>query len=66
MVTRKHSTRNVFQRHQLYRGIYARVAKRLGVDRSYVSKVASGNRKSERVTRALDQEIARIEKILKD
>lgn len=62
---RNTSTKPVLNRHQLYRGIYSRVAKQLGIDRSYVSRVASGERKSEKVERALMREIERIEKITK-
>ena len=46
----------------LYRGIYSRVADKLGVDPSYVSRVARGERESEKVTAALDSELAHIEK----
>jgi hypothetical protein len=55
----------VLNRHQLYRGIYSRVAKELGIDRSYVSRVASGERKSEKVQKALLRELQRVEKIMK-
>lgn len=41
----------------LFRGIYNRVAKRLGVDPSYVSRVARGERKSALVERALAEEV---------
>jgi len=44
----------------LYRGIYSRVADRLGVDPSYVSRVARGERQSETVRAALDSELAQI------
>jgi transcriptional regulator with XRE-family HTH domain len=59
------STNAVLNRHQLYRGIYSRVAKELGIDRSYVSRVASGERKSEKVQKALLRELQRVEKIMK-
>jgi hypothetical protein len=59
------STKAGLNRHQLYRGIYSRVAKQLGIDRSYVSRVASGKRRSEKVERALKRELERIEKMLK-
>lgn len=55
----------VLNRHQLYRGIYSRVAKQLGIDRSYVSRVASGERKSEKVQKALMRELQRVEKMMK-
>jgi transcriptional regulator with XRE-family HTH domain len=41
----------------LFRGIYNRVAKRLGVDPSYVSRVARGERKSAVVEKALAEEV---------
>lgn len=47
----------------LYRGIYTRVAQSLGIDRSFVSRVASGQRRSARVEDALLKEIQRIEKL---
>jgi hypothetical protein len=59
------STNPVLNRHQLYRGIYSRVAKQLGIDRSYVSRVASGERKSEKVQKALMRELQRVEKMMK-
>ncbi len=43
----------------LYRGLYVRVAKRLGVDPSYVSRVARGERYSRQVENALHHEIRR-------
>ena len=47
--------------HKLHRGLFARVAKRLGVDRSYVDRVASGTRKSDTIMRALLEELRRIQ-----
>ncbi len=49
----------------LFRGIYSRVARRLGVDRSYVSRVARGERRSEEVEKALRAELRRVEAALK-
>ena len=37
-------------------GIYSRVARRLGVDRTYVSRVAKGERRSPEIETALVQE----------
>jgi hypothetical protein len=37
-------------------GIYSRIARRLGVDRTYVSRVAKGERHSSEVEEALVQE----------
>ena len=47
---------------RLFRGLYGRVARRVGVDVSYVSHVARGERRSERIERALNSELARIER----
>lgn len=43
-----------------FRGIYHRVAKRLGVDPSYVSRVARHERRSEAVAAELKKEVDRI------
>lgn len=40
----------------LFRGLYARVADDLGVDPSYVSRIARGQRKSKPTEVALDRE----------
>lgn len=42
-------------------GLYSRVANRLNVDRSYVSRVARGERHSAEIERALISEYKRIE-----
>lgn len=57
------SMTSVLVRHTLYRGIYSRVARELGIDRSYVSRVANGQRRSAKVEKALLKEIKRIEKL---
>jgi len=41
-------------------GLYARVARRLGVHRTYVSRVARGERSSEAVENALIEEYDRV------
>lgn len=43
-------------------GLYSRVAARLRLDRSYVSRVARGERRSETVEKALISEFERIER----
>jgi transcriptional regulator with XRE-family HTH domain len=40
-----------------FRGLYHRVARRLGVDASYVSRVARGERRSEQISAALHHEV---------
>jgi hypothetical protein len=48
----------------LYRGLYVRVSLKLGVDPSYVSRVARGQRQSPEVEAALAQEIEQINRKL--
>jgi hypothetical protein len=43
----------LLETHRLHLGLYKRVSQQLGVDASYVSKVASGTRESESVMRIL-------------
>ena len=50
---------NSLQAITLFRGIYRRVAKRLDVDPSYVSRVARGERRAAFVTEPLEKEIRR-------
>ena len=47
--------------HKRHLGVYQRVAKDLGVDPSYVSRVANGARNSEKIKRALLAELSRIQ-----
>jgi hypothetical protein len=61
LVTRNHNKDSVLKRYRLYRGLYARVARPLGVDRSYVSRVARGERRSPPIEAALKKELRRIE-----
>ena len=56
------SKQSDFKRYQLYRGLYSRVARKLGVDRSYVSRVARGQRRSQEIEAALKSELRRIER----
>jgi hypothetical protein len=48
----------------LYRGLYVRIANKLDVDPSYVSRVARGERQSRTIERALQNEIDQINKKL--
>ena len=61
-VTKHHSKEPSLKRYGLYRGLYSRVARQLGVDRSYVSRVARGERRSKKVEAALRAELKRIER----
>lgn len=60
MVTKHAAKTRELARYARYRGLYARVARQLGVDRSYVSRVARGERRSSRVEQALRAELKRI------
>lgn len=42
------------------RGLYSRVAKKVGVDPSYVSRVARGQRRSAKIAAQLDREVVKI------
>jgi len=44
----------------LFRGLYSRVARKLRIDPSYVSRVARGERESETIAKALEVEIRRV------
>ena len=65
---RDNSNTSVSSRHQspqmLYRGLYVRIARKLGVDASYVSRVARGDRRSNEVESALRQALAEIDQQL--
>jgi hypothetical protein len=61
--SRTDSLRQLLRKHHLHDGVYVRVAKRLGVDPSYVSKVASGKIISLEIHRALLKELKRIKRI---
>lgn len=47
-------------------GLYSRVAARLKVDRSYVSRVARGERTSAEVSRALISEFERVQRDVRE
>jgi hypothetical protein len=48
----------------LYRGLYVRIARELGVDPSYVSRVARGDRRSSQIESALRQALDNIDQRL--
>jgi transcriptional regulator with XRE-family HTH domain len=48
--------------HKLHLGLYRRVADKLGVSASQVSRVASGTRKNSKVRRAILDELRRIQR----
>jgi len=52
----------LLRRAALFRGLYSRVAKQLGVDPSYVSRVARGQRRNANVENALIAEVRRLDR----
>ena len=44
----------------LFRGLYARVARKLGVDVSYISRIARGERKSKVAEKAITREFNKV------
>lgn len=52
----------LLRKHRLHDGLYSRVAKKLGLDPSYISRVAKGERMSERILSAIVAELRRIER----
>ncbi len=54
-------TKELLRRHRLHAGVYARVANKLGLHPSYVSRVVRGQRQSERIMAAVLVELRRIE-----
>ena len=53
----------LLQRHKRHLGLYTRVAQRLNVTPGYVSLVALGQRRNERVMTALLKELRRIDSL---
>lgn len=56
-------SRYLLRKHRLHAGVYARVARKLGVHESYVSRVARGERSSDRILAAIVSELRRIERL---
>jgi hypothetical protein len=54
--------RKLLRKHRLHDGLYARVARNLGMTPSHISRVASGKRTSERIMAAIVAELRRIER----
>lgn len=52
--------KSIRELHAEFRGLYTRVARKAGVDPSYVSRVARGERKSEQIEELLRSELKRI------
>jgi hypothetical protein len=50
--------------HRLYFGLYSRIARQLAMDPSYVNMVAHGKRRSPKVEAAINEELARIQRVM--
>jgi hypothetical protein len=50
----------------LFRGLYARVAHKLGVDVSYVSRIARGERKSKVAEKAIAREFKKVVSVMRN
>jgi hypothetical protein len=55
----KYENTSLLQSYKKQRGLYARVAKAVGVDASYVSRVVNGQRHSQEIKVAVLRELAR-------
>jgi len=51
--------------HRLHAGVYRRVAEKLGIDESYVSRVAAGQREASEIRRALLDELEEIQRLFR-
>jgi hypothetical protein len=64
MLSKTEYDKALLKAHRLHIGVYRRVAHKLGVNPSYVSRVASGTRKNLAVRRALLDELRKIQRLL--
>jgi hypothetical protein len=64
MLSKTEHDKALLKAHRLHEGLYRRVAKKLGVDPSYVSRVAAGARKGAKVRDALLDELRKIQRRL--
>ena len=51
---------------KLFRGLYARVARKVGVDASYISRIAHGKRKSKVAEDALAKEFNKVVMVMRN
>ncbi|MGH9679211.1 MAG: hypothetical protein ACRD4Y_04615 [Candidatus Acidiferrales bacterium] len=64
-ITKQNTSTPPYNLASLIRGLYGRVARRLEVDPSYVSRVARGERQSEEIEACLEKELRRIMRLMK-
>jgi hypothetical protein len=63
---KKSATAQCARAVSLFRGLYARVARDLGIDVSYVSRVARGERKSKVAEKALFREFKKVASVMRN
>jgi hypothetical protein len=63
---KKSATAQCARAVSLFRGLYARVARKLGVDASYVSRIAHGKRKSKLAEKALLREFNKVVLVMRN
>lgn len=63
---KKSSTAQCAKAVALFRGLYARVAQNLGVDASYISRIAHGKRKSKVAEKALVKEFNKVVSVMRN
>ena len=65
MLSKTEYDKALLDAHALHDGLYRRVADQLGVDPSYVSRVARSKREEPKILRALLDELRKIQRLLK-
>jgi transcriptional regulator with XRE-family HTH domain len=65
MLSRAEYDKALLKAHRLHDGVYRRVADKLGIDPSYVSRVAAGKRKGAKIRRAILNELREIQRLLR-
>jgi hypothetical protein len=65
MLSKTEYDKALLKAHRLHLGLYRRVADKLGVDASTVSRVATGTRRDFKIGRALIDELRKIQRLLR-
>jgi hypothetical protein len=63
---KKSATAQCARAVSLFRGLYARVARDVGVDVSYISRIARGERKSQVAEKALTREFSKVVSVMRN
>jgi hypothetical protein len=65
MVSKTKYEKVLLKAHRLHDGLYRRVADKLGIDPSNVSRVAAGKRKGAKIRRAILNELREIQRLIR-